>query len=287
MSDQETPVEPGCYRLEDIQRKNPMTRVELIKRGEDIRRKVEEQYHEDVRREVEKQVREEIRCEQASAQQLVEQIRLVEQICLEKDAMMWKMHQEKEGMMKKMQRDIYELEKALKHKAEEAAARLEMEKHIQMEKTKDFLAKEKHWSSNIDSLARFSPSVRSIISAFLKTIPNETIYAIHSISVKDYGRQDHLGNMIIGHSSIEKVYIATQSKIYRLNLGGDIYGNYQINPKSVFEEIVTFPSEPTPTFWRAVFSQMGHEDLKFNVHGNQEIYRLATDKLEALFRSFR
>ena len=113
MSDQETPVEPGCYRLEDIQIKNPMTRVELMKRGEDIRRKVEKQYCEDIRREMEKQVREEITREQAS----------VEQIRLEKDAM-WKMHQEKEAMM---QRDIYELEKALKCKAEEDASRVEME----------------------------------------------------------------------------------------------------------------------------------------------------------------
>jgi hypothetical protein len=292
MSDQETPVEPGCYRLEDIQRKNPMTRVELMKRGEDIRRKVEEQYHEDIRREVENQVREEIKREQASAQQLIEQIRL------EKDAMMWKMHQEKEAMMqkmqleketmmKKMQRDIYELEKAIKRKAEEDAARVEMEKHIQMEKTKDFLAKEKHWSSDIDSLARFSPSVRSIISAFLKTIPNETTYAIHSISVKNYGRQDHHGNMIIGQSFSEKVYIATQSKIYRLNMGGDIYGNYRIGPDSIFEKIVTFPSEPTPTFWRAVFSQMGHEDIKLTVNGDEIVYRLANEKLETLFRSFR
>jgi hypothetical protein len=109
MSDQETPVESGCYRLEDIQIKNPMTRVELMKRGEDIRRKVEEQYH--------KQVREEITREQAS----------VEQIRLEKDAIMWKMHQEKEAMMQKMQRDIYELKKALKCKAEEDAERVEME----------------------------------------------------------------------------------------------------------------------------------------------------------------
>jgi hypothetical protein len=115
MSDQETPVQPGCYRLEDI--KNPMTRVELMKRGEDIRRKVEKQYREDIRREVEKQVREEITREREQAS--------VEQIRLEKEAMQL----EKETIMK-MQRDIYELEKALKRKAEEDAARVEMEKHI-------------------------------------------------------------------------------------------------------------------------------------------------------------
>jgi len=32
---EETPVEPGCYRLEDIQRATPLTREELMKRGED------------------------------------------------------------------------------------------------------------------------------------------------------------------------------------------------------------------------------------------------------------
>jgi hypothetical protein len=50
---EETPVEPGCYRLEDIQRATPMTREELMKRGEDIRRNVEEQLREKNRREVE------------------------------------------------------------------------------------------------------------------------------------------------------------------------------------------------------------------------------------------
>jgi len=193
------------------------------------------------------------------------------------------MQLEKETMMKKMQRDIYELEKALKRKAEDAACK-ETEKQIQIE----FLAKEKHGSSSdIDSWhkgTRHSPSVCSIVSAFLKTIPNETIYAIHSISVKDYGRGD---TPYPSQLSRETMYIATQSKIYRLNLGGDIHGNYRIGPDSIFEKIVTFPSEPTPTFWRAVFSQMGHENLRFNVHGDQTIYLLATDKLEALFRSFR
>lgn len=239
-------------------------------------------------------------------QMRLEKEAMMEQMRLEKDAMMWKMHQEKEAMMKKMELEKetmmkkMELEKnqfemALKCKVEDDAARVAKEKHIQMEKTKEFLAKEKHWS--VDAWENMcSPSVRPIVSAFLKTIPGETVYAIYSSTLNDYGLSSFNGYPQPQQYSQVKMYIATNAKVYTMSLGGDIYGNYRMGPDSVFKEIVTFPSEPTPIFWRAVFSQMIHFDANgqiiqgnsvFTVHGNNEIFRVSNAKLEALFRSFR
>lgn len=234
----------------------------------------------------------------------------VEKMQLEKEAMMWKMHLEKEAMMGKMQlkqeammetirleKNHYEMK--IKRKAEEDAARVEMEKRIQMEKKKEFIAKEKHWSSDFDSYKKtISQPVQSIVSTFLKTIPNETIYAIHSITIKDYGICSGDGSRPNQYSQV-RMYIATDSKVYTLDYGGAADGsNYQILPPSAFKAIVTFPSEPTPTFWRAVFSQMGGYNTQglpmgqgntvfSHNYGNNEIFRVATAKLEALFTSFR
>ena len=49
---EETPADPGCYRLEDIQQTTPMTRDELLKRDADIRREIEEQVRAEIRREM-------------------------------------------------------------------------------------------------------------------------------------------------------------------------------------------------------------------------------------------
>jgi len=62
--EKETPVEPGCYRLEDIQRKTPMTHEEIVKRQSEIRHEVEEQVRAQIRREVEEQVRAECEVEE-------------------------------------------------------------------------------------------------------------------------------------------------------------------------------------------------------------------------------
>jgi len=284
--DEET---PGLYRLEDIQPAATMKSEKMIiepgysfvetscSRLEDIQR-----YRADIRCEVEEQVRAQIRHEHASLHQRIEQMQL------EKDAMMWRMQQEKEAITQKMQQEKHHFEMTLKRKAKEDAVRMEMEKHIQMEKTKDFLAKEKHWS--VDSWEKAcSPSIRPIVTAFLKTIPTETVYAIYTNSIREYGQQVMNGMYAITSNQFTatQVYIATDAKVYMLTIGGDINGNYQIGPGTVFKEIVKFPSEPTPTFWRAVFSQMGHENAVYTTNGNTNIYHLANAKLEALFRSFQ
>ena len=219
---------------------------------------------------------------------------------LEKDAMMWKMHLQKEEMMEKMEKMRLEKEAMTEQVRLEKDAmieqmRLEMEKRIYEEKEriqtekKEFIAKEKHWSSDFDSWDKKSAlpvSVRSIVSAFLKTIPTETVYAIHSITLKEYGNGMLCGQL--QYSQLQ-IYIATHSKVYMMHLNGDISGNYRIDSTvaGVFKAIVTFPSEPTPTFWRAVFSQMGQEDTVFNTHGHTQIYGVANAKLNALFTSFR
>ena len=71
-------------------------------------------------------------------------------------------------------------------------------------------------------------SLSSIVTTFLKKISNETVYAIHSISVKEYGE----GN------NNQYTYIATNSKVYMLDAGGDMMGNYRILPSTVFNTIV-------------------------------------------------
>ena len=235
----------------------------------------------------------------------LEQMKLM--MKLEKDAMMWKMHLQKEEMMEKMEKMRLEKEAVTEQVRLEKDAmieqmHLEMEKRICEEKEriqtekKEFIAKEKHWSSNFDSwskkcsmLPASKQMLHSIISAFLKTISTETIYAIHSITLKNFGDGSN-GHCRPHQYSQGQLYIVTCSKVYTLDYNGDIYGNYQIPPPSVFRATVTFPYEPTPTFWRAVFSQMGQEDIEITVSGQGDIsriYRDATAKLEALFKSFR
>jgi len=241
----------------------------------------------------------------------VEQMKAtLEQMRLEKGAMMWKMHLEKVEMMGKMDKMRLEKEAVTEQVRRERDAvieqmRLKMEKRICEEKERVqtekqvFVAKEKHWSSDFDSYKKtISDPVQSIMSAFLKTIPNETVYAMHSITIKDYGICRGDGNRPSQYSQV-RMYIATDSKVYTLDYGGDVTGgNFQILPPSVFKAIVTFPSEPTPTFWRAVFSQMGGYNTQGlpigqgntmfqHQYGNNEIFRVATAKLEALFHSFR
>jgi len=221
---------------------------------------------------------------------------MMEKMRLEKEAMMEKMRLEKEAMMEKMRQEKHRFDMEMKRVTQENAARVEREKRMEKEKQKEFLAQEKHWSSDFDSWdknnsnhqgANFSPSVRSIVSAFLKTIPHETLYAIHSITLHEY--QNGMSQCPPAQYSQMQMYIATNSKVYMMSMYGDIYGNYNFGYPGcgVFKEIVTFPSEPTPTFWRAVFSQMGHEDTVFTTNGDPKIYTLANAKLEALFRSFR
>jgi hypothetical protein len=238
----------------------------------------------------------------------------LEQMRLEKGAMMWKMHLEKVEMMGKMDKMRLEKEAVTEQVRRERDAvieqmRLKMEKRICEEKErvqvekKVFVAKEKHWSSDFDSWykncsmpAASKQILHSVVSAFLKTISTETIYAIHSITINDYGICRGDGSRPSQYSHV-RMYIATDSKVYTLDYGGDVTGgNFQIFPPSVFKAIVTFPSEPTPTFWRAVYSQMVHQDgncqlvqgtSEFVVQGNNGIYRLANAKLEALFQSFR
>jgi hypothetical protein len=212
----------------------------------------------------------------------VEQMKAaMEKMRLERDEMMWKMHLEKEAMIGKM--EMMRLEKeALTKQGHSVSSQMRIQTEM-----KEFIAKEKHWSSDFDSWDKQSKHpapVRSIVSSFLKTIPTETIYAIHSISLKEYGN-----GMLYGQQqySQAQLYIATHSKVYMMYLNGDIHGNYQIVSTSVFNEIVAFSSEPTPTFWRAVFSQMGHEDAALTSSGPNQTYTLANAKLTALFRSFR
>jgi hypothetical protein len=234
---------------------------------------------------------------------------------LEKGNMMWKMHLQKEEMIEKMEQMRLEKEAMMEQMRLEKEAmmeqmRLKMDTRICEEKErvktekKVFVAKEKHWSSDFDVWNKrydqkqatrennhgywIPESFRSIVSAFLKTIPTETVYAMHSISI------------VSGGFSNARMYIATDSKVYTLDYYGVANGpNYQISPPSAFKAIVTFPSEPTPTFWRAVFSQIGsyntqglpieHGNTVFqhDHNGNNEIFRVATAKLEALFHSFR
>jgi hypothetical protein len=215
---------------------------------------------------------------------------------LEKGNMMWKMHLQKEEMIEKMEQMRLEKEAMMEQ------MRLKMEKRICEEKErvktekKVFVAKEKHWSSDFDSwykkcsmIPAIKQRLHSIVSAFLKTIPTETIYAIHSITLKNYG--DGSNGYCRPHQySQGQLYIATCSKVYTLDYNGDINGNYQFPSPSVFRASVTFPSEPTPTFWRAIFSQIEQEDIEFTVSGQgniANIYHRATAKLEALFKSFR
>lgn len=240
----------------------------------------------------------------------VEQMKAtLEQMRLEKGAMMWKMHLEKVEMMEKMDKMRLEKEAVTEQVRRERDAvieqmRLKMEKRICEEKErvqaekKVFVAKEKHWSSDFDSWSKRSTlpvSVHSIVSAFLKTIPTEIVYAIHCNILKDYGISSFDGTRPNQYSQA-LLYIITNVKVYTLDFGGDIYGNYQNLPTSVFREIVQFPSEPTPVFWRAVYSQLVHQDnysqlvqgdSEFVVRGNNEIFRVANAKLEALFKSFR
>ena len=72
MKPEETPVEPGLYRLEDIQQATPMTRDELLKRDADIRREIEEQVRAEIRREMEEKMRAEIESEMKETAQLKE-----------------------------------------------------------------------------------------------------------------------------------------------------------------------------------------------------------------------
>ena len=239
----------------------------------------------------------------------------MEHMRLEKGAMMWKMHMEKVEMMGKMDKMRLEKEAVTEQVRLEKDTmieqmRLKMEKRICEEKErvqaekKVFVAKEKHWSSDFDkwdkncSMLPASKQMRSFVSAFLKTIPTETVYAMHSITINDYGICRGDGSRPNQYSQ-GRMYIATDSKVYTLDYGGDVTGsNFQILPPSVFKAIVTFPSEPTPTFWRAVFSQMGGYNTQGlpmgqgntvfqHNYGNNEIFRVATAKLEALFTSFR
>jgi hypothetical protein len=249
----------------------------------------------------------------------VEQMKAaMEKMQLEKGAMMWKMHLEKEAMMGKMEKMRLEKEAVTEQVRLEKDAmigqmrlerdavieqmRLKMEKRICEEKERVqvekqvFVAKEKHWSSDFDSwykkcsmIPATKQRLHSIVSAFLKTIPTETIYAIHSITLKNYGDGSNGWNRPHQYSQ-GQLYIATCSKVYTLDYNGDVNGNYQFPPPSVFRATVTFPSEPTPIFWRAVFSQMGQEDSEFTVSGQGDIsriYGVATAKLDALFKSFR
>ncbi len=203
---------------------------------------------------------------------------------------------EKEVFMKEKEAFTKENEDFVKEKDafEKEKEAFEKEKEAFMKEKEAFVKEEmkmeKHCSSNFDSWVKKSPSaaspnVRSIVSDFLKTIPNETVYTIHSISLKDYGNSWG-GNQPVQVSELN-IYIATHSKVYMMHLDGDINGNYRINSTSVFKEIVKFSSKPTLTFWRAVFSQMGQED-NFTISGQatREIYLNANAKLEALFKSF-
>jgi hypothetical protein len=190
--------------------------------------------------------------------------------------------------------DKMRLEIEMKRKSEEDAAR--------METSKEFIAKEKPWFSNFDSWDKkttLPANVRSFVDTFLKTIPTETVYAIHSIIVKNYASPSHMyGYLHPLSTSGVKLYIATDSKVYTVEIYGDIKDssrdinkhilNYIIYPLYAFKAIVTFPSEPNPTFWRAVFSQMGQGEIQLSVVGAEyELYKDAIAKLEALFKSFR
>jgi hypothetical protein len=215
----------------------------------------------------------------------VEQMKAaMEQMRLERDEMMWKMHLEKEAMMEKM--EMMRLEKeALTKQGHSVSSQMRIQTEM-----KEFIAKEKHWSSDFDSWDKQSKHpapVRSIMSSFLKTIPTETVYAIHSIKLR-YSGGTISGSFCCPHSKVQ-LYIVTHSKVYMMQLGGDINDNWQIDPIwSVFRAIVTFPSEPTPIFWRAVFSQLGQKDIEFNTSGQSGSgYYDATAKLEALFKSFQ
>ncbi len=191
--------------------------------------------------------------------------------------------------------DKMRLEIEMKCKAKEDAAR--------METSKEFIAKEKHWFSNFDSWDKrttLPANVRSFVDTFIKTIPTETVYAIHSIIVKSYGeRSRDYGSYAPSGPSGVKLYIATDSKVYTVEIYGDIIKhssgdinketlNYIIYPLYAFKAVVTFPSEPNPTFWRAVFSQMGQGEIQLSVVGaGYELYKDAIAKLEALFKSFQ
>jgi len=204
----------------------------------------------------------------------------MEQMRLEKDSIMMKMHLQKEEMMEKMEKMRLEKEALIKQ-----GLSVSSQMRIQMEK-KEFIAKEKHWS--IDSWEKASsPSIRSIVSTFLKTIPTETVYAIYSTTLREYG--NGMGGCPPMQYSQMQLYIATDSKVYVMYMSGDVSCNFNFGYPGcgVFKEIVTFPSEPTPTFWRAIFSQMGHENAVYTTNGKVDIYHLANAKLEALFKSFR
>jgi hypothetical protein len=223
---------------------------------------------------------------------------MMKKLQMEKEEIMWKMHLQKEEMMDKMEKMRLAKEAMVKGMA--TAAKEAMAKQVHSvsslmrmhteKKKKEFIAEEKHWSSDFDSWDKRSKHpqcVRSIVSAFLATIPTETVYAIHSICLKEYG--NGMAQYPPPQYSQLQTYIATDSKVYMMHLNGDINGNYRtdISGAGVFKEIVTFPSDPTPTFWRAVFSQMGEEDIEFTSIGHPQIYRVANAKLEALFKSFR
>jgi hypothetical protein len=229
----------------------------------------------------------------------VEQMKVaMEKMRLERDEMMWKMHLEKEAMMEKM--EMMRLEKeALTKQGHSVSSQMRIQTEM-----KEFIAKEKHWSSDFDSWDKNSTlpaHIRSFVDTFLKTIPTETVYAIHSIIVKSYGKRGQDGIMYAPNGpSRLKLYIATDSKVYTVDIYGDIIKdrsgdinkdilNCIMYPGYVFKAIVTFPSEPNPTFWRAVFSQMGQGEIQFSVVGEEgyELYTNAIAKLEALFKSFR
>jgi hypothetical protein len=211
----------------------------------------------------------------------------MEKMRLERDEMMWKMHLEKEAMMEKM--EMMRLEKeALTKQGHSVSSQMRIQTEM-----KEFIAKEKHWSSDFnswDKQSKHPAPVRSFVSSFLKTIPTETVYAIHSITLDDSGYAACPGDRPFQISRVN-LYIATDSKVYTIELtGGLSYRDYQIPPTPIFRVIVTFPSEPNPTFWRAVFSQMGKEDILFTAwgQGNRgDAYSVSNAKLEALFKSFR
>jgi hypothetical protein len=66
---EETPADPGCYCLEDIQQATPMTRDELLKRDADIRREIEEQVRAEIRREMEEKMRVELEVQKQLSEQ--------------------------------------------------------------------------------------------------------------------------------------------------------------------------------------------------------------------------
>lgn len=235
--------------------------------------------------------------------QLAQMKAMMEQMRLEKKRMETETKRkaeedaEREAKCKEREKNLADAEEKLKrltkfqleHKHKLEAKEREI---VLMEERQKMATPSPHPSADFESWNKTNPNQPNVYQSIvehLKTISQETVYAIHSIAMDDYGAPNFQG-CYVAQTIHKTIYIATNQKLYKIHLWGDLNSHQRTykgcgdNGKVVIDVAATYKTTPTASFWKAVYSQM-QSPKQFTVHGHQTIYHTSMQNFEALFQN--